>query len=87
MAEIGFPVFFLLMLLAGIGALASTIAGHWVRILAALDGKLIASPSPERILSVRTCAPADLPYVARRMNRAFALEPVRPSSPPRRKAA
>ena len=87
MAEIGFPIFFLLILLAGIGALASTIAGHWARILAALDGKLIASPSPERILSVRTCAPADLPYVARRMNRAAGFESLRPASPSRRKAA
>jgi hypothetical protein len=85
MAEIGFPIVFILMLLAGIAGLATTIIGHWPRILAALDGKLIASPSPERILSVRTCAPADLPYVARRMNRAMA-EPTRPA-PARRKAA
>ncbi|QAY75731.1 hypothetical protein [Sphingosinicella sp. BN140058] len=86
MAEIGFPVFFTLMLLAGICALAATVAAHWSRIVAALDGDLIAGPSPERILSVRTCAPADLPYVARRMDRAAVSEPARPA-PGRRKAA
>lgn len=76
MAEIGFSLFFLLALVAALAALGHMVLGNRGRIIAALDRRLVAAPAPERILSVRTCAPIDLPYVARRMNRgAAALRP------------
>jgi len=86
MAQIGFPLFFLLALGAGLVMLARTVVANWARIGAALDGELVAAPSPERILSVRTCAPADLPYVARRMGRAGPVEPMRAPARPRKAA-
>jgi hypothetical protein len=85
MAEIGFSLFFMVALVAAILALGRTISRSWERIAAALDGRLIVGPAPERILSIRTCAPIDLPYVAHRLYRVAALTARLPLS--RRKAA
>ena len=87
MAEIGFPLFFLLVIGASIFAIARALAADWERITAALDGRLVAQPSADRVLTVSVCQPIDLPYVARRMGRAAPTDAPRAPAQNRRKAA
>jgi hypothetical protein len=66
MSVIGFAGFFILVTLGCAVALGLSIAEHWQRIVAAIDG------SEERVEAARRftatqCSPAELPWVAQRM--------------------
>ncbi|WP_135083594.1 hypothetical protein [Sphingomonas parva] len=80
-----FPLLFLTLIGTALLVLARSIAASWERIVAALDGRLVIHPEPERVLGVSTCRPIDLPYVARRMGRPTVSE--RPLASVRRRAA
>ena len=85
MTEILLPLLFTTLLASALVVLARSLAGNWERIAAALDGRLVVHPEPERVLAVVVRRPIDLPYVARRMGRPLPAE--RPATPRRRKAA
>ena len=85
MTQILFPLLFTGLIATALVVLARSIAANWERIAAALDGRLVVHPEPDRVLGVAIREPIDLPYVARRMGRHAAAE--RPLAPGRRKAA
>jgi hypothetical protein len=87
MAEILFPLSFLALIALASFVLVRSVADSWERIVAALDGRLIARPAAERVLGVTVRKPIDLPYVARRMGRTVGTDPARPVAPGKRKAA
>ena len=85
MTQIIFPLMFVALIATALFVLARSIADSWERIIAALDGRLVVHPEPERVLAVSTCRPIDLPYVARRLGRPAPAE--RPTVRAHRKAA
>ena len=87
MAEILFPLLFVALIAAALFALVRSVGDSWERIVAALDGRLVARPAAERVLGVTVRKPIDLPYVARRMGRPAGADPARPATPGQRKAA
>jgi hypothetical protein len=77
MAQSGFAIFFMLVLLAATAAMAATLRQHWNSILSALRG---AEP-PARadpVFTVSVCRTAHVPRVARflSLNYAVDLSPV-----------
>jgi hypothetical protein len=66
MAIIGFAGFFILVALGCAVALGLSIAEHWQRIVAAMDGSEEAVESARRFTATQ-CSPAELPSVAQRM--------------------
>jgi hypothetical protein len=66
MAIIGFAGFFILVALGCAVALGLSIAEHWQRIIAAIDGSEERVEASRRFTATQ-CAPSELPWVAQRM--------------------
>jgi hypothetical protein len=66
MAVIGFAGFFILVTFGCAVALGLSLAEHWQRIVAAINGSGEAVEAARRFTATR-CSPAELPTVAQRM--------------------